>query len=145
MGAKNISAEKASAVLALHDELYSQRTIEQITGVSRTTVQSIIHGVKSWGKWAQGPVALQYRAEQKRALAEASRTIASQCLEQVEKQLPKASAYQAAGIYGLMRQHERLDMGESTENVALVAKIDATNADQLAARLSRRLVKQGAS
>ena len=43
--------------------------------------------------------------------------------------IENASAYQAAGIYGLLRTHERLDAGEPTEihahlNIQAVASLD---------------------
>jgi hypothetical protein len=50
---------------------------------------------------------------------------------QVEAKLPAASAYQAAGIYGLLRTHERLDAGEPTEIHATLNVTASLNLDKL--------------
>jgi len=137
------TAAEAGAVLAMHDNLESGRSIARKTAIPESTVYDIINSHGHWGEWVTGPIARQHREEQKSILAKASRTLAAKCLEQVDKMLPKASAYQAAGIYGLMRTHERLDMGESTDNISIIAKVDAGNADGLAQRLAARMVTSG--
>lgn len=141
MQGQKTDIEQVANVLALHDLTGNGREVSRRTGIPPTTVYDILSGHGKWGEIAAGPVAQQLRAEQKSRLSQASRILAAKCLEQVEKMLPKASAYQAAGIYGLMRTHERLDNGESTENIALAGKIEAQQSDQLANRLVQRLVK----
>lgn len=67
--------------------------------------------------------------------------VAGKALIQVEKNIEKASAYQAAGIYGLLRTHERLDAGEATENVAVNIGAKAETIDALAALLHHSLTQ----
>ena len=43
-------------------------------------------------------------------------------------------------IYGILRDKERLDAGESTENIAHIHKYDLQKLDILAERLSRSLL-----
>ncbi len=54
--------------------------------------------------------------------------------------MDKASAYQAAGIYGLLRTHERLDAGEATSNVAVHTKLELEGLDKLCEMLAQSLV-----
>ncbi len=135
--------DKAATVLAMHDLTGNGAEVARRLDMRQQTVYDIINGHRQWGERASGPVARSLREEQKSILTDASLAIAAQCVKQVEKRLPDASAYQAAGIYGLMRTHARLDMGESTENIAIVARVDANNADGLAQRLATRLVNSG--
>jgi hypothetical protein len=67
------------------------------------------------------PVFNANRLKQKEALESASRIVAAKALIQVEKKIENASAYQPAGIYGLLRTHERLDAGEPTQIAAFVS------------------------
>ena len=43
-------------------------------------------------------------------------------------------------IYGILRDKERLDAGEATENIAHIHKYDLQKLDILAERLSRSLL-----
>ncbi len=143
MRGSKLPIETAATVLAMNDLVGNGAEVARRMDLKPRTVQDIIAGHDRWGEIASGPIATKLRAEQKNVLTIASRSIAAQCLNQVQSQLHKASSYQAAGIYGLMRTHERLDMGEATENVAIVARVDANNADGLAQRLASRLVRDG--
>ena len=66
--------------------------------------------------------------------------VAAKALVNVEKEIENASAYQAAGIYGLLRTHERLDAGEPTQLTASVSILAVATLDKLAAMLAQSLV-----
>ncbi|HEY6365540.1 MAG TPA: hypothetical protein VI585_12195 [Candidatus Binatia bacterium] len=85
------------------------------------------------------------RLKQKEALEAASRVVAAKALVQVEKKIENASAYQAAGIYGLLRTHERLDAGEPTQITASTNIHAIANMDKLAAKLSQALLAKDKS
>ncbi len=70
--------------------------------------------------------------------------LSSKCLIQLEDKLEKASAYQAAGIYGLLRTHERLDAGEATQNIEIHSHNDVAGLDRLCEMLSQSLAQQPA-
>ena len=71
----------------------------------------------------------------------ASIELAKKALRQIEDKLPDASAAQSAVIYGILRDKERLDAGEATENVVHIHKYeDLKKLDELAERLSRSLL-----
>jgi len=76
----------------------------------------------------------------KDALEAASRLVAAKALIQVEKKIKNARAYQAAGIYGLLRTHERLDAGEPTQITANFDIYVVVASDILAAKLSQALI-----
>ena len=130
---------KAAAVQA-YDELgYTPRAISNMCDIAGSTARDIINRVGHWGKVADRPVFVRLRNEQKAALQSATLAVAAKALIQVDEKIDKASAYQAAGIYGLLRTHERLDAGEATVNVEV--HVDAVvTIDDLSSRLSRRLV-----
>jgi hypothetical protein len=86
------------------------------------------------------PVFKANRLKQKEALEAASRIVAARALIQVEKKIENASAYQAAGIYGLLRTHERLDAGEPTQIAAFVGTQAVATLDKLAAMLAQSLI-----
>ena len=76
----------------------------------------------------------------KDALEAASCLVAAKALIQVEKKIKNARAYQAAGIYGLLRTHERLDAGEPTQITANFDIYVVVASDILAAKLSQALI-----
>jgi hypothetical protein len=67
--------------------------------------------------------------------------VAAKALVQVEKKIENASAYQAAGIYELLRTHERLDAGEPTQITANLDIHAIATMDKLTAMLSRSLIE----
>lgn len=139
-GAPSITLPQAAAAVILHDLGNSTRQIEQTLGLSDTSAHDIIHRHGRWGEVCETPVFKRLRAEQKTHLEAASRVLAAKCLIQVDKTLDKTSAYQAAGIYGLLRTHERMDAGEASVNIELHVKGELVGMEQLCAALSRTLV-----
>lgn len=139
-GAPSITLPQAAAALNLSDLGYSSKQVEAQVGVDNTSVRDIVRRHGRWGEVCETPVFRRLRAEQKTHLEAASRVLAAKCLVQVDKTLDKTSAYQAAGIYGLLRTHERLDAGEATANLEIHVKGDIANLDQVCTALSRALV-----
>lgn len=131
----------ASKVAALADLGYSATQIEALTRVDARTAWGILNNEASWGKISNTPVFKENRLKQKECLQAATMMVAGKALIQVEKNIEKASAYQAAGIYGLLRTHERLDAGEATENVAVNIGAKAETIDALAALLHHSLTQ----
>ena len=115
--------------------------IEGLTGVNARTAWGILNSEASWGEIKETPVFKANRLKQKEALESASRIVAAKALIQVEKKIENASAYQAAGIYGLLRTHERLDAGEPTQITANFNIHTVVAMDKLAALLSQSLIE----
>jgi transposase len=132
----------AAAVELVEGAGYSQRKAGAMVGLSGVTVHDIVHRHGHWGEVAESALFKQYRNEQKATLEAASRAISAKCLIQVEEKLDKASAYQAAGIYGLLRTHERLDAGEPTSISASLNIQAVASLDKLAAMFGARLVEE---
>jgi hypothetical protein len=131
----------AAKVTALADLGYSSPQIEALTGVNARTVWGVLNNEASWGEIKELPVFKANRVNQKEALEAASRIVAAKALIQVEKKIDNASAYQAAGIYGLLRTHERLDAGEPTQITASVNLELIADLDKLSRALGQSLIE----
>ena len=134
-------AETIIAVTAgvLADSGYSQREIARRLGLSRTGVQQILKRAKLEDGYPEAPVVNQLRPLVKSHLQARALDLADRCLDQVEGKLDKTSAYQAAGIYGLLRTHERVDAGEATEHIAVLHHHEIQDQDNLLGRLAAAL------
>ena len=140
---KRIDTDTAANVLALKDSGFSREEIAKATGVGERTVNHIVNGEHGWGELLNSdPRFAQYRREMKRTLQAGALELAKKALGQLESKLSMASAAQAAVIYGVLRDKERLDAGEPNElhAIAIQTRLDAELTDQLAERLSRRLI-----
>lgn len=73
----------------------------------------------------------------------ASINLSQKALQQIENRIDKASAPQAAMVYGILRDKERLDAGEPTEIIALHTRQEIDGLDALAAILGRRCYREG--
>ena len=111
---------KAAAAMNFGDAGMSSNQIAPLVGIASRTVREIVSRHGRWGEIAERPVFAQLRHEQKAHLEAASRLVSAKALARVDETIENASAYQAAGIYGLLRTHERLDAGEPTEITASV-------------------------
>lgn len=131
----------AAQAMNLGDAGYSGAAIANMLDISDRTARHLIRKHGRWAEVAERPVFAELRRQQKIHLESASRAIAAKCLIQVEEKLDKASAYQAAGIYGLLRTHERLDAGEPTEIIGHVTdRRSVESVEALAAALSQVLI-----
>lgn len=133
----------AARAAALGDLGYPSTQVATMTGLSQRCVYNIIHGIKHWGTVAAKPTFIKQRLEQKQVLQAASLAVSARALVQVEEQIHKASAYQAAGIYGLLRTHERLDAGESIANLSVHTEVDLKGIDMIAELLAQSLLAAG--
>lgn len=138
---KKVDEAKDAAAMALAklDSLAADMPGNAVGG-NRSPIWRLLHNEA--GEWLSGPVLRAARARAKEILQARSVAIAERCLYQVEKTLGNASAYQAAGIYGLMRTHERIDAGEPTEHIAHLHRHEIDGLDSLAGKLARVLSEQ---
>jgi hypothetical protein len=131
----------AAQAMALSDMGYGSTAVGQMLDIAQQTAYGIIKGHGRWGEVAERPLFSKLRFEQKQHLEATSRMLSAKCLIQVDKKIELASAYQAAGIYGLLRTHERLDAGEPTQITASLNVNAVASLDKLAAMFSQRLVE----
>jgi hypothetical protein len=131
---------KALTVMNLGDAGMSGSQAAAAVGIPERTAREIIARHGRWGEIAERSVFAELRHKQKAHLEATSRYLSSECLVQLAKTLDKASAYQAAGIYGLLRTDERLDAGESTQNIEVHTKHEIEGLDKLSDLLSQRLI-----
>jgi hypothetical protein len=73
----------------------------------------------------------------------ASISLSQKALQQIENRIDKPSAPQAAMVYGILRDKERLDAGEPTEIVALHTGQAIEGLEALAAVLGQTLLQSG--
>ena len=133
----------AAQAKALADTGYTSGQIARATGLPKSTVADIIAGKGAWGEITQSDQRfMSYRMEAKRQLQISGIELSKKALQQVEDKLPSASAAQAAVIYGVMRDKERLDAGEATQNISIHTREEILALDELAASLSRALLKR---
>ena len=136
----------AATAQAMHDQGYPTGAIADATHLPQQTISDILSTTQpQWRDYLSNPGKDGFgamRSQQKRVLQAAAIDLARQALAHMERTLPKASARDAAVVYGITRQHERLDAGEATEHVALLARHELIGLDQLAQRLSVELIRR---
>ena len=95
------------------------------------------------GHWLQDvakPVFAEWRQRTKREIMGRSTELAVKLLKHAEEKLEETSPYQAVGMYGILRTHDRLDAGEPTEIVATYNLHAIEGIDRLASILSQSLL-----
>lgn len=138
---KGVDPVIAAQALALSDMGYTRSEVARKVGIPTATAHDILHLHGRWGEIAERPVFIKLRQEQKAHLEATSRLLSAKCLIQVDKTIDKASAYQAAGIYGLLRTHERLDAGEPTSISFIDDRRSGESLEALAAALSQMVAQ----
>ncbi len=139
--ARKTPLEKAALAKAMREAGYSSTQISKATGVPASTVRDIVSRSGIWAEIMRDNQTFKnYYEAQKKVMQAGSMELAKEALEQVEKKLSKASAYQATGIYSLLRQNARLDAGEATENVAHIHAHEVKGLDSLCNLLSQSLL-----
>lgn len=136
-----IDAIKAAHAMTLGDMGYQSSKVAEMVDISQRAAYDIIKRHGRWGEVAERPVFAELRQQQKAHLEATSRMLSAKCLIQVDNKINECSAYQAAGIYGLLRTHERLDAGEPTEITASLNVHAAVGIDKLSAILGQRLIE----
>ena len=132
----------AATAKAMHEMGIQTGEIASGLGVPEATVDDIVHGRHGWGRIHNTPLFNEYRVQQKRIMQTVSVELAKKALKQIEGKLLEASAAQAAVIYGILRDKERLDAGESTENVAVLHKHELDREQKALARLAASLLDE---
>jgi hypothetical protein len=79
----------------------------------------------------------------KRQMQAASINLFQKALQQIENRIDKASAPQAAMVYGILRDKKRLDAGEPAEITASYTRQEIAGLDAFAAVLSQTLLQSG--
>ena len=92
------------------------------TSLPVSTITDIIIGRNGWAERLKDPSWGKYRSARKRQLQAASLELSSRLLDHASLNLEVTSPYQAVGMYGIIRDKERLDAGEATQNVELHTK-----------------------
>jgi hypothetical protein len=139
---KRTSIPKAAQAKALADIGYQGSQIADATGLPARTVDDIINGRNGWGEIIANDQAFkQYRSDAKRKMQAASIKLSEKALQQIENRIDNASAPQAAMVYGILRDKERLDAGEPTEIVARWTRDEIMGLDKLAAALGQTLLQ----
>lgn len=127
----------AAQAKALAETGYTRGQIARATRLSKSTVADIIAGRGAWGEMMQSEHRFNsHRVEVKRRLQVSSLELSKKALQQVEDKLPQASAAQAAVIYGVLFDKERLQAGESTSNFEIHTKEQWEGMNRLAEALN---------
>ena len=137
-----VPLEKAAAAEALYERLGNQKAVGDALGMPRETVRDIINGHNRWSEVRHDASYTALRLEQKRILQVAGTKLMSQALTQIEKRLPDASAPQAAMVYGILFDKDRLMAGASTQNIGVRTSNEISNLDSLADALRGELIKR---
>lgn len=141
---KRTSIPQAAQAKALADIGYQGTRIADAIGLPVRTVDDIINGRNGWREIIANDQAFkQYRTQAKRQMQAASINLSQKALQQIENRIDKASAPQAAMVYGILRDKERLDAGEPTEIIALHTRQEIDGLDALAAILGQTLLQRG--
>jgi hypothetical protein len=135
---------QAAQAKALAEIGYQGSQIADATGLPTRTVDDIINGCNGWGEIIANDQAFkQYRSDAKRKMQAASIKLSQKALQQIENRIDKVSAPQAAMVYGILRDKERLDVGEPTEILASLTRQEIAGIDKLGAALSQTLLLNG--
>ena len=140
MSRRKITTPDAAAALTLAEAGYDARHVERITAVNSRTVDDIVARKGHWLADVDTPVFREWRDRTKREIMGRSGELAVRLLAHADKNLEKTSPYQAIGMYGILRSHDRLDAGEPTEITLAVNLHHAEGLDRLAAILSQSLL-----
>ncbi len=141
-GRHRTSLPDAARAAALHEAGIRMGEIVEATGIPRRTIYGIIYGEPEWREILNNDERFkEYRNEVKKQLQTGTLELSQKCLIQIEDKLPAASAAQAAVVYGIIFDKERLQAGESTENVAVINKRDLEDEDRLLAKLAASIIE----
>lgn len=134
----NVLPSKAMEVLTLADTGMTPVQIQPIVNMPPSTIGDIIRKHERWGEIAEKPVFSALRAEQNKVLESAMRAGAARLFARAfdESKLEKASTYQLVTSAAIAVDKARLLAGESTENVAQIAKVEVSGLADLASSLA---------
>ena len=143
MRGRKLPIHLAASAAGLKDVGFSQGAIAGMLKVPKQTISDILNRHGRWEEITHNDTLFnEYRKEARRLIHTGSVELIQQCLEQIEKRLPDASAAQSAVVLGILRQHERLDSGEATQNIAVIHHhSEAESLDRAAEKLARSLLR----
>lgn len=124
---------KAATIAALGELGHAGTKIAVWTDTPSRTVYEILGGEKNYLKT---PVHAKLRQTIKSRLQARSLDIADRALNQIEMAIPETGARDAAVVYGILRQHERLDAGEPTSITDGAMSLKVPSLDALAGVLA---------
>lgn len=147
MRGRKLPIHLAGSAAGLKDVGFSQGAIAGMLKVPKQTISDILNRHGRWEEITHNDTLFnEYRKEARRLIHTGSVELIQQCLEQIEKRLPDASAAQSAVVLGILRQHERLDSGEVTQNIGVIHHHDvADELDQAAEKLAKSLLRFAAT
>ena len=105
------------------------------THLPLSTIEDIILGKNGWDKRLNDPSFASYRSRRKKQLQAIATEMSVKLLDHAASRLGTTSPYQAMGMYGILRTHERLDAGEATHNVELHEKREVVASEATLAAL----------
>ena len=111
-GQQRTSLPIAATAAAMHESGVSVTDISGATGLPKRTIYKIINGDHQWAEILHNDDRFKlYRDEVKRQLQAGSLELSKKCLDQIEDRLCDSSAAQAAVVYGILFDKERLQAG----------------------------------
>ena len=113
--------------------------ISTLTNIPVSTIKEIILGHNGWAERLKDSSFAKYRSVRKRQLQAASLELSSRLLDHAGLNLNTTSPYQAVGMYGILRDKERLDAGEATANVEVHAKHEIVGSEIALASLMQSM------
>jgi len=134
--------DKLAQALVSYEHTGNAAQTARDLAMPESTVRSILSKRYRWGEVLADPFFGELRREQKKAFQVAALDLARKSLAKAEEKIDNASYLQLVTGYGILRDKERLDAGESTANISLHTTNDADDLDKVAARASRALLKR---
>jgi DNA-binding XRE family transcriptional regulator len=142
---KRTTLPVAATAMELIEAGHSQRDVAERTGLSRNTVQNILHGEHGWDELTDAPIFAQYRAKQNKALELAYRNLAAMSVIRATELVndPRTQYHSLVLGSGIAVDKAQLLGGLPTQNVAVHAKVEVEGMDQLAGILGQTLLQTG--
>lgn len=137
-----VPLDLAATAQAMYEIDGNASRVARQLGIPRTSVQDIVSGYGRWSELATDSSYVQLRREQKRILQAACAKNMSKALVRIEEKIDDCSAPQAAMVFGILFDKDRLMAGESTQNLAIRDTQGAVTLDTLADKLRGELVKR---
>jgi len=139
-----LTYQRAAKIKMMAGELQlPQAQIKREVHCSQQTIERVMNDPVWQERLKDDKMFTEHRKTLKRNMQAQALVVANQALQQIEIALPYSSAPQAAIVFGILRDKERLDAGESTENISHVYKYDLKKLDKLAENLSKSLMPPG--
>jgi transcriptional regulator with XRE-family HTH domain len=142
---KRTTLPVAATAIELIEAGHSQRDVAERTGLSRNTVQNILHGEHGWDELTDAPIFAQYRAKQNKALELAYRNLAAMSVIRATELVndPRTQYHSLVLGSGIAVDKAQLLGGLPTQNIAVHARVEVEGMDELAGILGQTLLQTG--